>query len=69
MSKMKRDLSVIIGFRLGVEEVRKLNRLSERTGRPRAELLRRLVNLAQATGAPDLALMSTDQEHSPIGVQ
>jgi hypothetical protein len=69
MSKTKRDLSVIIGFRLGVEEVRKLNKLSERTGRPRAELLRRLVDLAQAPGAPDLALMSTDQKNYPIGVQ
>jgi Ribbon-helix-helix protein, copG family len=69
MSKTKRDLSVIIGFRLGVEEVRKLNKLSEQTGRPRAELLRRLVDLAQAPGAPDLALMSTNQKNYPIGVQ
>jgi predicted DNA-binding protein len=69
MSKVKRDLSVIIGFRLGVEEVRKLNELAERTGRPRAELLRRLIDLAQATGFPDLALMGADQGNYPIGVQ
>jgi hypothetical protein len=69
MSKAKRDLSVIIGFRLGVKEIQKLKELSERTGRPRAELLRRLVDLAQATGAPDLALMSTGQENYPISVQ
>jgi hypothetical protein len=58
MPKMISDFPLTVGFRLSERELAKLNALVTQTGRPRAELLRRLIHLAEATDLPELRFIS-----------
>jgi hypothetical protein len=52
MPKVHKDFPITIGYRDTEAGDRKLDELSKRTGRSRAEVLRLLVQLAQPTDLP-----------------
>jgi hypothetical protein len=52
MPKVVKEYPITIGYRDSAAGDRKLNELSERTGRSRAEVLRLLVQLAEPTDLP-----------------
>jgi hypothetical protein len=52
MSKLVKEYPITIGYRDSALGARKLNELSERTGRSRAEVLRLLVAIAEPTDLP-----------------
>jgi hypothetical protein len=57
MPKVVKEYPITIGYRDTAAGVQKLEELSKRTGRPRAEVLRLLVQLAQPTDLPALQLV------------
>jgi hypothetical protein len=59
MPKVHKDFPVTIGYRDTRAGVQKLEELSKRTGRPRAEVLRLLVQLAQPTDLPAIQFVET----------
>jgi hypothetical protein len=52
MPKVVKAYPITIGYRDSAAGAQKLEELAKRTGRPRAEVLRLLVSLAEATDLP-----------------
>ena len=58
MPKVTRDFPMSIGYRDNAAGVQKLDALAQRTGRPRSDVLRLLVSLAEPTDLPAVPLMA-----------
>lgn len=58
MPKVTKDFPITIGYRDSEAGARKLEELAQRTGRPRADVLRMLVSLAEATDLPAVRFMA-----------
>jgi hypothetical protein len=56
MPKVTKDFPITIGYRDSAAGVQKLDELSRRMGRPRADVLRLLVAIAEPTDLPAVRL-------------
>jgi hypothetical protein len=62
MPKVHKDFPITIGYRDSEAGVKKLEELSKRMGRPRAEVLRLLVSLAEPTDLPAVRFMTHTED-------
>jgi hypothetical protein len=58
MPRFVKEYPITIGYRDTAAGVQKLDELAKRTGRPRAEVLRLLVSLAEPTDLPAIRLVA-----------
>jgi hypothetical protein len=58
MPKVVKEYPITVGYRDTPAGVQKLDELAKRTGRPRAEVLRLLVSMAEPTDLPALRLVT-----------
>lgn len=66
MPKFVKEYPITVGYRDSAAGVQKLDELAKRMGRPRAEVLRLLVWLAEPTDLPAVRFVAQTDE-TPVG--